>query len=56
MVISILGTVEGIKRATEEWEEVEIWVGDVDSKLNEKGMIVPGVGDVGDRLFGTKGK
>jgi uracil phosphoribosyltransferase len=56
VVISILGSEEGLKKALEEWENVEIWVGGVDGKLNQKGMIVPGVGDVGDRLFGTKGK
>ena len=56
VVISVLGTTEGVKRAAEEWDEVEVWVGGVDGKLNAKGMIVPGVGDVGDRLFGTKGK
>ena len=56
VVISVLGTTEGVKRAAEEWDEVEVWVGGVDEKLDAKGMIVPGVGDVGDRLFGTKGK
>ena len=55
-VISVLGSAEGVARAAEEWDAVEIWVGGLDSKLNDKGMIVPGVGDVGDRLFGTKGK
>ena len=45
-----------MRRAAAEWEGVELWVGGVDPKLDAKGMICPGVGDVGDRLFGTKGK
>ena len=56
IVLSVLGAKEGVRRAAEEWEGVEIWIGGVDMELNGKGMIVPGVGDVGDRLFGTKGK
>jgi uracil phosphoribosyltransferase len=53
----VLGTVEGVTKASEEWESgVEIFVGAVDEKYNEKGMIVPGVGDVGDRLYLTIGK
>ena len=54
IVLSVLGAKEGVRRAAEEWEGVEIWIGGVDMELNGKGMIVPGVGDVGDRLFGTK--
>jgi uracil phosphoribosyltransferase len=73
VVLSVLGSVEGVKRVAEEADEegwksgesagrwrdkgrVQVWVGAVDEKLDQKGMIVPGVGDVGDRLFGTKGK
>ena len=56
VIISVLGSEPGVTKAIEEWESVEIWVAGMDSYLNEKGMIVPGVGDVGDRLFGTKGK
>ena len=37
-------------------KKVEIWVGGVDESINGEGMIVPGVGDVGDRLFLTVGK
>ncbi len=44
-------------RAAKEWPEgVEIWVAGVDANVNEKGMITPGLGDVGDRLFLTIGK
>ncbi|MCJ1388200.1 hypothetical protein MMC18_001045 [Xylographa bjoerkii] len=57
ILIAVLGSEEGVKRAAAEWEEgVELWVGGVDNRLDAKGMICPGVGDVGDRLFLTKGK
>ena len=36
--------------------KVEIWLAGVDAKVDDKGMIVPGLGDVGDRLFLTVGK
>lgn len=57
IMLSVLGSEDGVKRAAEVWEDgVEVWVGAVDSKCNEKGMIVPGVGDIGDRLFVAIGK
>ena len=57
IVVSVLGSENGLERAALEWEDgVEIWVGGVDKSLNERGMIIPGLGDIGDRLFGTKGK
>lgn len=57
IVVSVIGAVEGVKRAVEEWPEgVEIWIGAVDEELTDTGMIKPGVGDIGDRLFGTIGK
>ncbi|KAL3417720.1 uracil phosphoribosyltransferase [Phlyctema vagabunda] len=57
IVVAILGAVDGLQRAANEWPEgVEIWVAAVDEKVNEKGMITPGLGDVGDRLFLTIGK
>ena len=57
VLLSVLGSAEGVRRAAGEWEAgVEVWVGTVDEKVDGKGMIVPGVGDIGDRLFGTKGK
>lgn len=56
-MIAVLGSEEGVRRAAAEWEGgVEVWVGGVDDRLDAKGMICPGVGDVGDRLFLTKGK
>jgi len=58
VLISVLGSEEGVKRAAEEngSDKVELWIGGLDEKINEKGMIVPGLGDVGDRLFLTIGK
>ncbi|KAH8599982.1 uracil phosphoribosyltransferase-domain-containing protein [Bisporella sp. PMI_857] len=57
LVISILGAVPGLIAAASEWPEgTEIWVAGVDEQVTEKGMIRPGVGDVGDRLFLTIGK
>ena len=58
VLISVLGSNEGVRRAAEEngSESVEIWVGDLDKQVNERGMITPGLGDVGDRLFLTIGK
>lgn len=59
IVIAILGSEGGVKRAAEEGGregEVEIWVGGCDAEVDEKGMIRPGMGDVGDRLFLTIGK
>ena len=45
---------EGIKRITEEHPDVDIYTAAVDKCLNENGYILPGLGDAGDRLFGTK--
>lgn len=58
VVISVLGSEEGVRRAAEEngREPVEVWVGDLDRQVDERGMIRPGLGDVGDRLFLTIGK
>ncbi|KAJ5900767.1 uncharacterized protein N7473_004837 [Penicillium subrubescens] len=56
IMLSVLASVEGVKRVAESWEGVQVWVGAVDEKVNEKGMIVPGVGDIGDRLFVALGK
>ncbi|KAH9824515.1 Uracil phosphoribosyltransferase [Teratosphaeria destructans] len=57
VTLSILASGGGLKRAAEAWSEgVEMWVGGVDAETDEKGMIKPGLGDVGDRLFLTVGK
>ncbi|KAM3083808.1 hypothetical protein ACMFMG_002079 [Clarireedia jacksonii] len=57
IVISVLGALPGLQKAAGEWPEgTEIWCAGVDESINEKGMIKPGLGDVGDRLFLTIGK
>lgn len=57
LVVSILGAKEGVRRAAEEWEEgTEIWLAGVDEGVTGGGMLRPGLGDVGDRLFLTIGK
>ena len=57
ILISVLGAVPGIRKAAEEWPEgTEIYVGGLDPGLTDKGMINPGLGDIGDRLFLTLGK
>lgn len=58
ILISVLGNEEGVRQAATEsgTDKVEIWVGQVDEELDEKGMIKPGLGDIGDRLFLAVGK
>ncbi len=53
-LMNIIGCPEGIKAVTEEHPDVEMYVAAVDEKLNENKYIVPGLGDAGDRIFGTK--
>ncbi len=45
---------EGVKVVQEEHPDVDIYVATLDEKLNDHGYVVPGLGDAGDRLFGTK--
>ena len=50
----LLAAPEGIKAILDAHPDVDIFCGAVDEKLNEHGYIVPGLGDAGDRIFGTK--
>ena len=50
----IIAAPEGVKRMQEAHPDVDIYVGALDDHLNEQGYIVPGLGDAGDRIFGTK--
>lgn len=50
----IIAAPEGIERMQKEHPDVDIYVGALDDHLNENGYIVPGLGDAGDRIFGTK--
>ncbi|KAJ6148285.1 hypothetical protein N7497_010267 [Penicillium chrysogenum] len=56
IMLSLLASEEGVKRAAGTWGDVEVWVGAIDKGVDEKGMIVPGIGDIGDRLFVAVGK
>lgn len=53
-LVCIVGAPEGVARMKKEHPDVDIYLAALDEKLNEKGYIVPGLGDAGDRLFGTK--
>ena len=50
----IIAAPEGLKRLSETHPDVEIYVGNLDRELNEDAYICPGLGDAGDRIFGTK--
>ncbi|WP_226623464.1 uracil phosphoribosyltransferase [Alloyangia pacifica] len=52
--LCLLASPEGVKRMEEAHPDVPIITAALDEKLNEKGYIVPGLGDAGDRMFGTK--
>ncbi|MBQ7354254.1 MAG: uracil phosphoribosyltransferase [Clostridia bacterium] len=52
--MAIIGAPEGITRVAEAHPDVSIYVSTMDRCLNENGYILPGLGDAGDRLFGTK--
>ncbi len=54
MGIFIVAAPEGIKRVTEGHPDVDLYVAAVDEKLNDIGYILPGLGDAGDKIFGTK--
>lgn len=52
-LLNLVGAPEGIKKIEEDHPDVEIYIASVDEKLNDKGYIIPGLGDCGDRIFGT---
>ncbi len=52
-LMNIIAAPEGVKAVSEAHPDVDIYVGALDEKLNENCYIVPGLGDAGDRLFGT---
>lgn len=52
--LCIIAAPEGVERMRREHPDVDIYIGALDEKLNEHGYIVPGLGDAGDRIFGTK--
>lgn len=50
----IIAAPEGVKRMQEAHPDVDLYIGALDGQLNDHGYIVPGLGDAGDRIFGTK--
>lgn len=52
--MAIIGAPEGVSKVAEAHPDVNIYVSTLDRQLNEHGYILPGLGDAGDRLFGTK--
>ncbi|WWR15707.1 uracil phosphoribosyltransferase [Lachnospiraceae bacterium JLR.KK008] len=50
----IIAAPEGVKKIREEHPDVDMYIGALDERLNDHGYIVPGLGDAGDRIFGTK--
>lgn len=53
-LVCIVGAPEGVERIENDHPDIDIYLAALDTKLNEQGYIVPGLGDAGDRLFGTK--
>ena len=53
-LLCIIGAPEGVEIVEREHPDVEITLAALDERLNEKGYIVPGLGDAGDRIYGTK--
>ena len=54
IMMNIIGCPEGVARVTEAHPDVDIYMAACDEKLNDHAYIVPGLGDAGDRIFGTK--
>ena len=52
--MSIIAAPEGLKNLSETHPDVQVYVGQLDRCLNENAYICPGLGDAGDRIFGTK--
>ena len=54
VMMNVIGCPEGVKAVQEAHPDVELYLASVDEKLNDHAYIVPGLGDAGDRIFGTK--
>ncbi len=52
--VCLLAAPEGVETLSKAFPDIEIYTAAIDERLNEKGYILPGLGDAGDRLFGTK--
>ena len=54
IMMNIIGCPEGVKAVTEAHPDVDLYIASIDERLNEYAYIIPGLGDAGDRIFGTK--
>ena len=54
IMMNIIGCPEGVKAVTEAHPDVDLYIAAIDEKLNDHKYIIPGLGDAGDRIFGTK--
>ncbi len=52
--LCLIAAPEGVERLTKSHPDVDIYIGNLDERLNENGYILPGLGDAGDRIYGTK--
>lgn len=52
--LCLIAAPEGVERFTKEHPDVDVYIGALDERLNENGYILPGLGDAGDRIYGTK--
>lgn len=53
-MVNLVGAPEGVLEVEKHHPDVDIYIAALDEKLNDKGYIIPGLGDAGDRIFGTK--
>ena len=53
-LVCLIAAPEGVEAVQEAHPDIDIYIAGLDERLNEKGYIIPGLGDAGDRLFGTK--
>ena len=54
MGLFLVAAPEGLKAVSERHPDVDIYTAAIDERLNEQGYIIPGLGDAGDKIFGTK--
>ena len=52
-LLNLVGAPEGVKKVEEAHPDVDIYIAALDERLNDVGYILPGLGDAGDRIFGT---
>lgn len=52
--VALVGAMDAVKKFSSKYPEIPVYIGSIDERLNENAYIVPGLGDAGDRLFGTE--